>query len=114
MTSLKSLEMIILLALLRTQQRNFQAVLHAMSSGGLSTDLLISHRFLFENADSAYQLLTSSESYLGILFQYNGNGDPQLRSINLTDVEEPSYPSIISKNPAVLSFIGAGNYASRI
>ena len=53
-----------------TEQRNFQAVLHALSTGALRTDLLISHRFPIEEAAAAYELLSSPEPSLGILLHY--------------------------------------------
>ena len=37
-----------------TEQRNFQAVLHALDSGALLTESLISHRFPIEQAAEAY------------------------------------------------------------
>ena len=42
-----------------TEQRNFQAVLHALDTRALCTELLISHRFPIEQAADAYELLSS-------------------------------------------------------
>ena len=91
-----------------TEQRNFQAVLHALSSGALITDPLISHRFPIEQAAEAYELLISPEPSLGILLTYPGTADPAQRLIPLPAASEP--------RPAgrpLLSVIGAGNYAGR-
>ena len=49
-----------------TEQRNFQAVLHALDTGALRTEPLISHRFPIAQAGDAYELLSSSKSSLGL------------------------------------------------
>jgi len=91
-----------------TEQRNFQAVLHALATGALRTEPLISHRFPIEEASEAYELLSSPEPSLGILLQYPGTADPQKREIQLSAASESVAPS-----QPLLSVIGAGNYASR-
>ncbi|QNI75236.1 bi-domain-containing oxidoreductase [Synechococcus sp. MVIR-18-1] len=92
-----------------TEQRNFQAVLHALASGSLRTEPLISHRFSFEQASEAYELLSSSEPSLGILLRYTETADPAMRVIQLPAATESVAPS-----QPLLSVIGAGNYASRM
>ena len=74
-----------------TEQRNFQAVLHALATGALGTEALISHRFPLEQAAAAYELLSSPEPSLGILLQYPGTVDPQQRTIDL--LQEPAAAS---------------------
>jgi predicted dehydrogenase/threonine dehydrogenase-like Zn-dependent dehydrogenase len=97
-----------------TEQRNFQAVLHALARGALRTEPLISHRFAIDQAAAAYELLSSPEPSLGILLQYSGTADPQQRTIALP--AEPAAASFRALRPGqpVLGVIGAGNYASRI
>ena len=97
-----------------TQQRNFQAVLQALATQSLRTDVLISHRFLIDQAATAYELLSSSEPSLGILLQYPGTADHQQRIASLSD--DHSFVQSTSSDSAqpVLSVIGSGNYASRI
>ena len=92
-----------------TEQRNFQAVLHALATSALRTELLISHRFPFEQASEAYELLSGSEPSLGILLRYSETADPEQRVVQLPAVSESVAPS-----QPLLSVIGAGNYASRI
>lgn len=92
-----------------TEQRNFQAVLHAMATGSLHTKALISHRFPIDQASDAYELLSSSEPSLGILLRYPQTADPEQRVIQLPVTAE----SVAASQP-LLSVIGAGNYASRI
>ena len=96
-----------------TEQRNFQAVLHALDIGALRTEPLTSHRFQIEEAAAAYDLLSSSESSLGILLQYASTADPQQRTISLSADSVVGSSSLHSAQP-LLGVIGAGNYASRI
>lgn len=92
-----------------TEQRNFEAVLDMLASGALSVAPLISHRVAFEEAQRAYQLLSTDKAALGILLTYNHPTEARhLRSVALTDA------SITGSGKAVVGFIGAGNYASRM
>ncbi len=92
-----------------TEQRNFSAVLEALSRGSLSTEGLISHHFSFQDAPNAYELLTSSEPSLGIILTYSLKSASPKSTVNLPFADFKSKPSI----PA-LSFIGCGNYSRRI
>ena len=92
-----------------TEQRNFQAVLHALASGALRTESLISHRFPIEQAAEAYEMLSSAEPSLGILLRYPETADPEQRVIQL-----PVAAEAVAASQPLLSVIGAGNYASRI
>ena len=91
-----------------SEQRNFVAVLDMLSSGSLNVDALITHRFEFEDAPKAYNALTEDKSGLGILLQYHSNVSSRIeKRISLR-------PLTIEPQNAVVGFIGAGNYASRI
>lgn len=93
-----------------TEQRNFEAVLDMMASGRLETGPLISHRFPFENAPGAYEAVTSDSTALGILLTYNhAVSERYIRQVKLRDDVRPT-----PAGRAVVGFIGAGNYASRI
>ncbi len=92
-----------------TEQRNFEAVLDMMACGTLDVYPLISHRFAFNDAVTAYQALTDEKNTLGILIDYDAtNSERSIESIQLKD--ERALP----ENLPVLGFIGAGNYASRV
>ncbi|MBO2649118.1 bi-domain-containing oxidoreductase [Shewanella algae] len=92
-----------------TEQRNFEAILDMMSGGQLDVKPLITHRFKFENARDAYDLLTTDKSALGILLQFESEpASRHAKTITLRDV--PSYKA----GQAVVGFVGAGNYASRM
>lgn len=94
-----------------TEQRNFEAVLDMLADGRLTVQPLISHRIAFEQAPSAYTILTQEKSALGMILQYNDMPLPETfsRAISLTQKS----PHINADKP-VCGFIGAGNYASRI
>ena len=96
-----------------TEQRNFEAVIHALASGALSTDLLISHRFSVDEAVVAYDLLRSRENSLGILLDYPGTADTELRTTHLKNDSLVRTYSSNTSTPFV-GVIGAGNYASRM
>jgi len=92
-----------------TEQRNFEAVLDMLAAGQLNVKPLISHRFAFEDAPKAYELLTADNAGLGILLQYRS---PVAERMANRVVLKPDV-SFSAQRP-VLGFIGAGNYASRM
>ncbi|MEI7836329.1 MAG: bi-domain-containing oxidoreductase, partial [Planctomycetota bacterium] len=88
-----------------TEQRNFQAVLSAMSGGGLKVDSLITHRFELSEAVGAYAKITGDSSSLGVLLKY----PPQTeltRSVTITPT-----PLGAAGGVAVIGLIGAGNFS---
>ena len=96
-----------------TEQRNFTAVLDMMASGRLDVLPLITHRFAFDQASAAYDLLAAGTSrYLGILLEYASQvpESSRTRTVTLsgsTALKEPvTQPSV--------GFVGAGNYVSRV
>ena len=95
-----------------TQNRNFQAILDCMASGSLLVDDLISHRYSFLEAPKAYDLLCNSRSSLGILLHYPTQTESAQRSIQLRS--EKNLKSSTTTSEPILSFIGAGNYSSRV
>lgn len=96
-----------------TAQRNFEAVLDMMADKRLDVAPLISHRFSIEEAEKAYQLICSNKPSLGILLDYPGlEVSPKERTINL--VAPQAVAAERKKNQAVVSFVGAGNYATAV
>lgn len=92
-----------------TEQRNFVAVLEMLASGTLDVTTLISHRVPFEEASRAYDLLSTDKSALGILLTYEHATESRYqRSVAL------SATALAGPEKAVVGFIGAGNYASRM
>ncbi|MFH4468711.1 bi-domain-containing oxidoreductase [Vibrio diabolicus] len=92
-----------------TEQRNFEAILDMMASGQVDVKPLITHRFKFEDAAQAYELLTSDKSALGILLQYQSECSARHeKSITLNS------EATFEASKPVVGFVGAGNYASRM
>jgi predicted dehydrogenase/threonine dehydrogenase-like Zn-dependent dehydrogenase len=92
-----------------TEQRNFEAILDMMASGQVDVKPLISHRFNFEEAPKAYELLTSDRSALGILLNYCSEIAPRHKKV----IELDSSVTFQAAKP-IVGFVGAGNYASRM
>jgi predicted dehydrogenase len=94
-----------------TEQRNFDAVLQLMSSGALDPRPLITHRFDFDAAPEAYDLLTSNAPSLGIILEYSDRGAraPQ-------PADRIRYLSTASSRGGAFTVgvIGAGNFANRV
>ena len=91
-----------------TEQRNFEAILDMMASGQLNLKPLITKRFEFEDASSAYQLLFDDKTALGILLDYNSDTvSRHKKTITLTS------PKSAKSEKVIMGFIGAGNYSSR-
>ena len=92
-----------------TEQRNFEAILDMMAGGQLNVKPLITHRFKFENASDAYELLTSDKSALGILLQFESEPNSRHeKTVKLNAITN------YKPNEPVVGFVGAGNYASRM
>ena len=95
-----------------TEQRNFQAVLFAISTGHLLTERLISHRFSIEEAGDAYELLSAPDPSLGILLKYSGISDTSMSTLPLCS--HSTNTAVTSHGEPMLGVVGAGNYASRM
>ncbi|EPE2652130.1 bi-domain-containing oxidoreductase [Vibrio fluvialis] len=92
-----------------TEQRNFEAILDMMSGGLLDVKSLVTHRFKFEDASDAYELLTNDKSALGILLQFESETSTRhKKTVQLSAVK-----NYVASEP-VVGFVGAGNYASRM
>ncbi|MDB4916145.1 MAG: Alcohol dehydrogenase zinc-binding domain protein [Gemmatimonadetes bacterium] len=93
-----------------TEQRNFEAVLRLMSQGLVDPAPLISHRFAFDDAPSAYDLISSAEPSLGIVLSYpdrKGVAPGAQSRIVQTSSRTTSVQS------GTVAVIGAGNFATR-
>lgn len=90
-----------------TEQRNLEAVLDLMGRGKLDVRSLTTHRFPFDQASAAYELIhKGSESYVGIVLNYDLN-KPQARVVETKPATSPKQIETLG-----VGFIGAGNYAS--
>ena len=92
-----------------TEQRNFEAVLSMLADGRIEVPSMVSHRFDFNDAIQAYDVLTQDRAALGIVLNYSSLSE-NLRQRTITFAEPCSY---LTGEP-VLGVLGAGNYASRV
>ena len=104
-----------------TEQRNFEAALELLATKKLAVQPLISHRFKFEEAVSAYELLGGPEPSLGILLTYDSDGMSESDLVKKT-VKLPQKTTRVPDDEAkkragqvepVVGVIGAGNYGLR-
>ena len=94
-----------------TEQRNFEAVLGLLADQKIDTKGLATHRFALADAAQAYNVLTTESYSLGILLEYPETAEAS-QSVRLVDQEEES--ASLKGGGNTVSFIGAGNYASRV
>jgi predicted dehydrogenase/threonine dehydrogenase-like Zn-dependent dehydrogenase len=96
-----------------TEQRNFQAVLAMLNSRALDVRALITHRFAFDAAPAAYELLaTQAEPHLGILLEYAPHTSDGIRARTLACDSQETHATAAAV-PGI-ALIGAGNYAARV
>jgi predicted dehydrogenase/threonine dehydrogenase-like Zn-dependent dehydrogenase len=93
-----------------TEQRNFEAVLDMLASGGLDVKPLISHRFAIADAPRAYEVVGGVEPSLGIVLEYPSVPERDLRSRTI----ETAPARLAAAGAAAVSFIGSGNYATSV
>lgn len=86
-----------------TEQRNFEAVLQALSSGVLEVRSLITAEVDLENYQAIYSDLRK-EGSIASLLKYSGSGEPLRR------VELPQNRFV--PGPGAIGIIGAGNFVS--
>jgi len=112
-----------------TAQRNFEAVLDLMAAGKLDVKPLITHRFRFEEAEKAYELIAQhKEPSVGIILQYRdysglkaqgprlkGKEDFKTRKNDRTIKLKLRHElSAISHELPVVGIIGAGNFTGQV
>lgn len=109
-----------------TEGRNFAAVLDLLAAGRLNIARLVSHRFDFENALEAYQVVGSGKA-LGIVLSYKTGkaGDGKLaRTLATAATATETATAVASASattpanstpPATITagFLGAGNFTGR-
>lgn len=90
-----------------TEKRNFEAILNALKSDLIITKDLISHKFEFNKAVDAYELLRTSKSSLGIVLIYESE---KIAKDFKTILNSQKIQEDLKTNSNDLSFLGAGNY----
>src|SRR5690606_36896512 len=87
-----------------------EAVLDLMASGQLDPAPLITHRFAFEQAPSAYDVLANEKAALGIILTYEQAAEERhVSAVTLAPAQ-----TVAAESKPVIGVIGAGNYASRM
>ncbi|WP_040480674.1 bi-domain-containing oxidoreductase [Mariniradius saccharolyticus] len=87
-----------------TEKRNFEAVLHAISTGAIKVGPLITERIPLEQFDQIYGNMSNGRSIASIL-EYSENDEIPKRTISLVH-------SKIKSGSGVVGIIGAGNFTS--
>jgi predicted dehydrogenase/threonine dehydrogenase-like Zn-dependent dehydrogenase len=97
-----------------TEQRNFEAVLQFMADGRLDPLPLVTHRFAFEDAAAAYDLVTGAEPSLGIVLGYAAaDASPPVASARTIILPRTTAGAASRGGAATAALIGAGNFARR-
>lgn len=88
-----------------SEQRNMEAFLELMATGRVDVSSLITHRYPFEQALRAYQMITAgNEPSLGVILEYDHHTEPN-------KIFVARQVKAIATNEIGLGVIGAGNYA---
>jgi predicted dehydrogenase/precorrin-6B methylase 2 len=90
-----------------TEQRNFNAILAAISNKSLNLDPLITHRIGFDKALEAYAIIENEPNALGVILQYSGKAD-------CSDSIAVISNAVKSAGKAAVGIIGAGNFSKSI
>ena len=96
-----------------TEQRNMSAVLQLIADGLIDVKPLISHRYGFDDALTAYEIVTAGKA-LGIILDYgeaHSVADTKSKFSRYVDAGNGKLSKIL-EHPRV-SFIGAGNFTTR-
>ena len=103
-----------------TAKKNIETFLDLLSQKKINVNLLITHRFKFENSLDAYKLIANNlENKIAILLEYKHNNTDLINlknTIKNTSINDnvKILNNSFNESSVNLSFIGAGNYASKI
>ena len=98
-----------------TEQRNMAAFLQLVAEGKVTPSRLVTHRFKFDDALAAYELLLRrTEPYLGIVLEYEEPQAPLSRRIDFAPRSSAAVGAAQAKESVGASFIGCGNFAKAV
>lgn len=92
-----------------TEGRNLEEFVRLISTGRLKLSDLITHEIDFNNAENAYEMITtnkSREKYIGVVLKYDQNN--KLKWNSICSLKEKRK---VEKNLISIGLIGAGNFA---
>lgn len=92
-----------------TEKRNMEHFLKMVSDGTINLSKIITHRFKFDEAKKAYDLILGKieEKFIGVLLEYENKAEIK-RKIILKNVPQRQESAV------KLGLIGAGNYAKGV
>ncbi|MCK8603931.1 bi-domain-containing oxidoreductase [Desulfoferrobacter suflitae] len=91
-----------------SEGRNMQAFVELLAAGRVDVRSLITHRFPFERALAAYELITQGkEPFLGVVLEYEPRGEPKRIPV------VKSAP-VAAAGGVRLGVVGAGNFARSV
>lgn len=97
-----------------TAGRNMQAVVDLIASGSLDLASLVTHRFAFDDAASAYSALVDDRSAVGIVLEYPEPDTPDAAEpANAFRSPTASKVSTAAPSLGAIAVIGAGNFTAR-
>lgn len=99
-----------------TEQRNMAAFLQLVAEGKVTPSRLVTHRFDFDDALDAYQVLLGikKEPYLGIVLGY-GNDIVVTSGRSEAEISRRvDFKAVPKEGKVGVSFIGAGNFAKAV
>jgi predicted dehydrogenase/threonine dehydrogenase-like Zn-dependent dehydrogenase len=97
-----------------TEQRNFEAVLDTMADGSLRVIPLVSHRFVLDQMEAAYQVVAGSEPSLGIVLEYPAAEAQANDVLRHRRVKLPEANASAAGDAPRVAFIGSGSYATGV
>lgn len=104
-----------------TEQRNFEAVLGLMAAGTVDPLPLVTHRFEFDRAPEAYDVISGGGPSLGVVLTYPDRGAAApglearlLKRENGTVAAGTRGSAVAAKVACSIGVIGAGNFAMRV
>ncbi len=105
-----------------TEGRNLEAITELMAQGSLDVKPLITHRFPFQEAPKAFDLITGKkeESFLGVLLIYQKEDEDQIKPNQInehlqhTGITRKKSRKLIDIQQVKLGVIGAGNFAATV
>ena len=101
-----------------TENRNMEAFLDLIAAGKVNMEGMLTHRFKFEEAEQAYDLLASKDregkAPLGVLFEYDASKDHLAATAQKVLTVDSGPTDVLDQQSGLgVGFIGAGSFARK-